>query len=277
MRSKLFVPAARPEFLAKALAGMADAISFDLEDAVPPDAKVAARSRLREFLQSEAVRGSAKTIIVRINAFGSPHFEADLAILRDARVDLINLPKIGDAEEMRAAAAAIERFAPDARLLVNIESPHSLARAAAVANAHPAIAGLQAGLNDLFNPMRIDRADFGNVRSALWQIRMAAGEAGIFAYDGAWPDLRNMEGFRKEACLAASLGFLGKSCIHPDQVAVANKIFDRSDELTRARRIVDAAREAAASGKGAFLLDGKMVDQPEIAHAKALLAAAAES
>jgi citrate lyase subunit beta / citryl-CoA lyase len=274
MRSKLFVPAARPDFFAKALAGEADAVSFDLEDAVPEEGKAASRLRLAEFLASDLVRSSAKTIIVRVNAHATPHFEQDLAALAGAHVQLINLPKIDDPETMREAAETVARFAPDAGLLVNIETARALARAGAIAAAHPRIAGLQAGLNDLFEPLRIDRADLANVRAALWSIRIAAGEAGLFAYDGAWPDLADAEGFRREARLARSLGFLGKSCIHPDQIAAANEIFCDGADVARARRIVAAAQAAAAAGKGAFLLDGKMIDGPAIAQAKSLLAAA---
>lgn len=276
MRSKLFVPGTRPDFFEKALAGEADAVSFDLEDSVPEDAKAAARTQLSEFLGSDPARSTSKTIIVRVNAHQTPHYEEDLRALANKPIDLINLPKVDDQEDLRAAAAMAVSLAHGTRLLVNIETPNSLARAASIAAADPRIAGLQAGLNDLFEPLRIERTDMANVRIVLWQIRMAAAEANIFAYDGAWPDLHDPEGFRREAELALGLGFLGKSCIHPKQVAIANQIFDRSAEVARARRILEAAGKAAADGKGAFLLDGKMIDAPAIAQARSVLAGTEE-
>ena len=273
MRSKLFVPGARPDFFQKALASEADALSFDLEDAVPEEGKASARARLASFLASDEVRASTKTIIVRVNAPSTPFFRPDLEMLADVRIDLINLPKIEEVDVMNAAAELATRVAP-AQLLVNVETPRALARAAAIASAHPAIAGLQAGLNDLFAPLGIERADPANVRVALWPIRIAAAEAGLFAYDGAWPDVSDPDGFCREAKLARGMGFMGKSCVHPCQVAIANRVFESGDALAQARRLVAAAQTAAAQGRGAFLLDGRMIDRPEIAQAEALLAGA---
>lgn len=274
------MPGARPDFFGKALAGDADAISFDLEDAVPADGKVEARGRVAECVASDAARASGKTIIVRVNAPDSPHFADDVAALAVAGVDLINLPKIGDATmlvaaaETVAAAARAHGRAECPGLLVNIETPGAMARAASIGAAHPAVAGLQVGLNDLFASLGMDRRQPNNAHAALFAIRMAAGEAAVFAYDGAWPDVTDEAGFRAEAQMALSLGYLGKSCIHPRQVSLANEIFGRGSALADARRVVEAAAEAAAAGRGAFLLDGRMIDQPHIAAAEAIVAAA---
>lgn len=271
MRSKLFVPGARPDFFEKALIGEADALSFDLEDAVPESGKSAARGRLAGFLASEAVRTCTKTIIVRVNAYETPHFSADIAALAGAHLHLINLPKIEEVEVVKAAAKQIMKIRPHAGLLLNIETARGLSRASEIAAAHDCVAGLQIGLNDLFEPLRVDRTDPWNVRAVLWQVRMASAMADVFAYDGAWPRLDDDDGFRREAEIACSMGFLGKSCIHPRQVAIANEIFDQSHEVAEARRIVDGAKAAAKAGKGAFRLGGKMIDAPAIAQAKAIL------
>lgn len=278
MRSKLFVPGARPDFFAKALAGAADAISFDLEDSVPPDGKAAARARVADCVAGDMARGAGKTIIVRVNGPDTPWFADDLAALATAGPDLINLPKIDDAAAARAAAEAVAAAAGangrdgPVGLLLNIETPRGLARAGEIAAAHPAVAGLQAGLNDLFQPLGIARSP-ANVHAALWRIRLGAAEGGGFAYDGAWPDVADEAGFRAEAELARDLGFRGKSCIHPRQVALANAVFDGGvAAVAEARRIVAAARAAAAAGRGAFLLDGRMVDRPMVERAEALLA-----
>lgn len=272
MRSKLFVPCSRPEFFDKALASDADALSFDLEDAVPADGKTAARERLAVFLDSDAARKTTKQLIVRVNDPRSLDFTADLEALRNRRVDMLNLPKIDSPAGAIAAAKAIEDIRSGrVDLLVNIETPRGLAHAADIARSVPNVMGLQVGLNDLFAAFGADRRDPRNVHAALWQIRLAAAETGVLAYDGAWPDLRDEAGFRAEARTARTLGYAGKTCIHPSQIAAANEIFERDGDLAVARRLIMAARVAAADGRGAFLFEGRMVDRPMIAEAQALL------
>lgn len=278
MRSKLFVPGSRPELFAKALAGPADALSFDLEDAVAENAKDAARAAVAAFLASAAVAASPKVIIVRVNDPASPHFAADLAAVARAGATLINLPKIESASALRAAVAAIEQaqadnaFAPPIPVLVNIETPRALGHAAEIAAAHPRVAGLQLGLGDLFEAEGIDRRDRANVHAAMFAVRMAAAQAGVFALDGAYADLQDDEGYRAEAEMARRLGFLGKTCVHPRQIALANAAFAATEaELAAAQRIVDAA--AQAPQRGVFVVDGRMIDLPFLKRAQALLAA----
>jgi citrate lyase subunit beta/citryl-CoA lyase len=281
MRSKLFVPGARPELFAKALAGEADALSFDLEDSVAPERKGEARALVAEFVGSDAVRQAAKVVIVRVNAPDTTHFYDDMnAVARDG-VALLNLPKIESAPALLAAIAAVERaeaangVSEPIRLLVNIETPKALAHAAEIASAHPRVAGLQLGLGDLFEPYGIDRQDAANVHAAMFAVRMAAAQADVFAIDGAFADIEDAAGFTAEADMSRRLGYIGKSCIHPRQVALANAAFAASDEeLAVARRIVAAAQSAAQQGRGAFLVDGRMVDLPFLKRAQALVAAA---
>ncbi len=279
MRSKLFVPGVRPEWFAKALAGDADALSFDLEDSVPGQRKDEARAQVAEFVRTSAVRAARKVIVVRVNALDTPYFQADLAAMAQPGVDMINLPKIQDAEDVYAAAAVLEcaetanGVSTPIRLLVNIETPRGLRRAAEIGAAHPRVAGLQLGLADLFEPFGIDRRDPANVHAAMYAVRMAAAEADVFAYDAAFADIDDAEGFRVEAQRARRLGYAGKSCVHPTQVALANEAFmPGAKELAAAQRVVDAAREADAQGRGAFLVDGRMVDLPFLRRAEAILA-----
>lgn len=281
MRSKLFVPGSRPELFAKALAGDADALSFDLEDAVAEARKAEARAMVADFVAGAAVAQSAKLIIVRTNAPDSPHFAADLAALARPGVTLLNLPKIESPQALLDAVAALEAaehanaVTHPIGLLVNIETPRALADAARIAAAHPRVAGLQLGLGDLFEPYGIDRADPRNVHAAMFALRMAAAQAGVFAMDGAFAALDDDDGYREEARMARRLGFIGKSCVHPRQVALANAAFAPSEaELAAARRIVEAAQAAGAQGRGAFVVDGRMVDPPFLKRAQALLAAA---
>jgi citrate lyase subunit beta/citryl-CoA lyase len=280
MRSKLFVPGSRPELFAKALAGDADALSFDLEDAVAEDRKAEARARVADFVAGPAVAQAAKLIIVRTNAPDSPHFAADLAALARPGVTLLNLPKIESPQALLDAVAALETaertnaVTHPIGLLVTIETPRALADAVRIAAAHPRVAGLQLGLGDLFEPHGIDRADPRNVHAAMFALRMAAAQAGVFAMDGAWAALDDDAGYREEARMARGLGFIGKSCVHPRQVALANAAFAPSEEeLQAARRIAEAAQAADAQGRGAFVVDGRMIDPPFLKRAQALLAA----
>ena len=123
-----------------------------------------------------------------------------------------------------------------------------------------------------------DRRSAANVHAAMFQMAMACAESGKFAYDSAYPDVAETQGFRREAEQARQLGYVGKSCIHPKQVALANEIFGAAPlDLDTARRIVAAAQDAAQAGRGAFLLDGRMIDLPFVKRAEAVLAAANDS
>ncbi len=278
MRSKLFVPGSRPALFAKALASAADMLSFDLEDAVADADKVSARMQVSAFLQAAPHRVAGKQVVVRVNAWSSSVWEDDLHAVLPLDIDLLNLPKVESPEQLRQAIAEIE--AVEARLgtrhavglLVNIETPRALRHAAAIGRVHPRVRGLQLGLGDLFEPHGIQRAELRNVHAAQYTLRMAAAEADVFAYDAAFPGLDDEAGFLAEAGSARALGYLGKSCVHPRQVAWANEVFAPTQaEVDAARRTVEAAAQA---GEGAFAVDGRMVDAPFLARARAVLAIA---
>lgn len=283
MRSKLFVPGARPELFDKALASPADALSFDLEDSVPESGKQAARDQVADFLARTDISASGKLVIVRTNGTDSPHFSADLAAMAVPGVWLLNIPKIESVAQVRDVVAALEQaeaangVSRPIGLLINIETPRGLRLAAELAAAHPRVAGLQLGLGDLFAPNGIAR-DPANVHATLLAVKMAAAEAGVFACDGAWPDVADADGFRTEAEMAQKLGFIGKSCIHPRQVALANDIFSVPEAVVdEARRIVAAAHQASDQGRGAFLFEGRMIDLPFLRRAEAILAGASQA
>ncbi len=280
MRSKLFVPGARPELFDKAMASQADALSFDLEDSVLEASKEAARAHVAAFLARPDVVGGAKLLIVRVNGTESRHFAADLKAVAVPGVWLLNVPKIESVAQVHEAVAALEKAESDngvrqpIGLLLNIETPRGLRMAAEVARAHPRVAGLQLGLGDLFAPNGIAR-EAANVHGVLLAVKLAAAEAGVFACDGAWPDVADGEGFTREAELAKALGFIGKSCIHPRQVAAANAVFSvPKTRVEEAQRIVAAARQSGAQGRGAFLFEGRMVDLPYLRQAEAIVAGA---
>ena len=275
MRSKLFVPGSRPDLFPKALASAADAISLDLEDAVAEADKVRARAAVSTFLRSEAARASSKQWIVRCNAPDSAHFEADVEALLGSGLDQLNIPKLhGEAhlrETLKRLAALEKRhgLAPAFGVLANVETPGALIEAAGIAAADTRICGLQLGLADLFEELGIARDDAANVHAVLFKLRLAAGRVGLPVIDGAFPHMDDLAGFEAEARMARRLGFAGKSCIHPRQIAIANSVFAPSmQELSWARRVV----EAAAGQAGVFVLDGRMIDRPFIKRAEQLLA-----
>lgn len=282
MRSKLFVPGSRPELFEKALSSQADGLSFDLEDAVAEAKKDEARQTLKTWLQSPPACGSDKLIIVRVNAMDTPHFEQDIAQIVQPGLNMINLPKPDSPEAVLKAIASIEQAekrngvnldgSNPIQLLLNIETPKALRIAFNLASAHPRVAGLQLGLADLFEPASISRSEKFAVHYAMMQVKMASAEAGISAFDGAFANIKDQEGFKAEAAFSASLGYTGKSCIHPTQITMANEAFRPSDAaIAHALKVVQAANEADAKGVGAYVVDGKMIDPPFVRSAQKLL------
>ena len=291
MRSKLFVPGSRPELFDKALSSSADAISIDLEDAVLEARKGEARNTVGAFLRrlgtglsselDAAGAAHGKIVIVRVNAMTTPHFIDDLAAVTWPGLHAINVPKIESSEEVQSVSDTLARLERERGIvrpigiLVNIESPRGLRRAAEIAAAGPRVIGLQVGFGDLFEPLSIDRRDREAVHHVQLAVRFAAGEAGVPAYDGAFANVGDIDGFRAESEHACRLGFAGKSCIHPSQVPVANAVFRPSDEaIGFADRVLAAWVDAERRGLGAITVEGHMVDRPLIERAHTILAAA---
>lgn len=281
VRSKLFVPGARPDLFSKAMASGADAVSFDLEDAVSPDLKPAARAHVACAIRQARELEHCPLLIVRVNGPTTPWYEDDLQAMAAAGPDWINLPKVSSVEGVRRAATTLAQAEEAAgrrspiRLLLNIETATALQQAAALAAADQRTVGLQLGLADLFEPLGMDRNDEANVHAAMFALRMAAASANVLSYDAAYPRYKDADGFLAEARMARRLGFAGKTCIHPLQVPLANDVFGPTpEELAHARRMVAAADAAGASESGVFSLDGVMVDLPYLQRARAVLASA---
>ena len=276
MRSKLFVPGSRPELFAKAMASEADALSFDLEDSVDEARKGQARDALAKFLRT-LPPNCGKVIIVRVNGLDTEHFERDLEAIVGTGLDMVNLPKPESPEDVRACAAALAKAERRAQvepidIRPNIESPRALRLAAEIATASPRVVGLQAGWGDLIEPLDIDRYNPPVIEAIQLQIRIAAGEAGVWAYDGAFANIADPEGYRREAEGARRLGYVGKSAIHPTQVPIANAVFRPTDaEIAHSLKVIEAAETAAAKGIGAFTVSGRMVDAPFVRRAESIL------
>lgn len=278
MRSKLFVPGSRPELFAKAAASEADALSLDLEDAVVPARKDEARQAVAGFLRALPQGSHGKVMIVRVNGLATPLFKPDLAAIVGPGLDVVNVPMVESPDDIHAAAEELERaeraagLGPSVGLLANIETPRGLHAAASIAAAHPRLVGLQIGYGDLFEPARIARDADTALEHVRLVVRFAAAAAGIPCFDGSLADVGSPARCRAEAEAARRLGYAGKSCIHPSQVAIVNTAFSPSPaEIARARKVVEAARAQTDRGTGAFLVEGQMVDGPYIASAQAVL------
>jgi citrate lyase subunit beta/citryl-CoA lyase len=279
-RSKLFVPGNRPELFAKALSSDADAVCFDLEDAVLPSQKIAARNEVRDFLANSP--NTDKELIVRVNGIRSEYFSDDLDAIVNVAVTTIALPKTeapSEIEELAEELSLLEKRHKIGRqiaILPTIESPRGLRHAAAIAEANPRVTDLQLGLADLFYSLGIPHDDQLASHHVRMELRLTAGEAGVGCFDSACLVLGDLARFTEESLAARSLGFSGKSCVHPLQVPIANQVFSPTpEELALSLQIVDAARTASQSGTGVFTLDGRVIDEPVVKHAARLIQIAA--
>jgi citrate lyase subunit beta/citryl-CoA lyase len=275
MRSKLFVPGDRPALFAKAFLLLADAVCFDLEDAVLSEQKSAARHYLKQFLQSNTA--TKPRIAIRVNDVRSPLFAEDMSAVVWPGLALVNIPKTEDPSEVNEVVAMLSKLEQQRgitqpiAILPTIESPRGLRLAHPIAQADPRVIGLQLGLVDLLDVLGISMENKMAVQHLRLQLCLAASEASVPCFDSAFPGFADAEGFAAEAAAARSLGFSGKSCIHPGQIGVANRIFSPSaEEIDAARRMIDAARKAAEE-RGSFALDGRMIDRPILRRAEEIL------
>jgi citrate lyase beta subunit len=278
MRSKLFVPAIRSELFEKALRAGADAVCFDLEDAVPADRKAVARKLLEDFLTGHETT-PPPLLLVRVNPVTSAEFFQDVVSAVWPSVFAITLPKVESADEVRSAADRIAELessrgmAIPIGILPTIESPRGLRLAAEIALSSPRVIGLQIGFADLLEPLGIVSENTFARNQIRLLVRLAAAEAGVDCYDSAYANFKDISGYEKELEAARALGFAGGSCIHPTQVAAANLAFTPTvEEIDYARRVVEAAEQATQRGDAVTTVDGKMIDRPFVLSAQRLLA-----
>lgn len=253
----LFVPADRPQLFAKAAAAGADAVILDLEDAVSDDRKAEARAQVK------AAPDLGLPVVVRCNPPASRHFAEDMAALRDSRFDAVMLPKY----EMRADAEAVLRLVGrEVPIIALVETAAGLLNAFV---AHSLKGASQAAFGSLDFAADIRcRHEFEELRCARSLLVLAARAAGLPApLDGVTLDIRDPQAVARDAAAARQLGFGGKLCVHPAQIAPARAAFRPSpEELAWAQRIV-----AAAASGGVSNVDGTMVDAPVLARARQIL------
>jgi citrate lyase subunit beta/citryl-CoA lyase len=279
-RSVLYVPASNEKALAKIALLACDAVIVDLEDAVAPDEKTAARESLRRFLAGRS--WGEREIAIRVNALATEWGAEDLALAGSLAPDAILLPKVDTPRDLLEANDALdEADVPEAtKLWAMIETPRALLNIGAIAELgrDPSLrlACFVAGTNDLVKDTGVsDTPDRRYLVPWLMQMVLAARAGGIAVLDGVSNDFRDLDAFARQCAEAAAMGFDGKTLIHPAQIEPANKAFSPSVEaIAEAEAIVAAFARAENAGKGVISIDGRMVERLHLAEAERLLAKA---
>lgn len=283
-RSMLFVPGNNPAMVKDAHIYGSDSIIFDLEDAVSPAEKDAARLLVYSALRT--IDYGATELVVRVNGLDTPWFEADVEAMVRGGIEVIRLPKTETAEDIRhleALVAATERAAgiPEGRvkLMAALESPLAIINAYEIARSSPRLIGIALSAEDFVTSMKTNRSPEGvELFEARGRIVIAARAAGVMALDTVFTDINDQEGFLREVRLIKQMGFDGKSVVNPNQIPLVHAAFaPTEDEVRKARRVIEAAREAEARGLGVVSLDGKMIDKPIVVRAERVLALAEAS
>ena len=276
LRSALYVPAANARAMQKAAGLPVDAIIFDLEDAVAPDAKEAARDALAETLRAQDY--GARMRIVRVNGAGTPWHEDDLAAVSRMSPDAVLLPKPGAGADLDALAKRLGGGSGAPALWAMIETPAGVLSASGIAEAAAKAGGggLVMGTNDLAKELGARHVPGrAPMLAALGLSVLAARAHGLTCLDGVCNALRDEEALRAECEQGRDMGFDGKTLIHPAQVAVANEVFAPApEEVDRARAEIEAFEAAQAEGKGVAVLDGRLVESLHVETARATLARA---
>jgi citrate lyase subunit beta/citryl-CoA lyase len=262
IRSVLYAPGNRPELMEKSLATEADAVIFDLEDAVPPGEKQKARKNVVQFMKT----AHAKPVIVRINNPQTYEGQDDLHALHGAHIAAIRIPKCESVEDVQDVG---RHLWGDVALQVAIESARGLIIMEQVATAHPRIISVSLGEGDLRAQLGVSKDhEFEVARFRQLVVSHAAGLGAPMM--SVYPFPRDSEGLRASTLSGKAGGFFGRTAIHPSQVRIINEIFTLSKaEVEDAREMLDAFQKKDAAGSGAFVLsDGRFVDEAVVKAAR---------
>lgn len=266
-RSALYIPGSKDRALDKARGLPVDIILFDLEDAVAPDTKVAARQTLSDALAAGGYGQRQK--IVRINALDTEWGADDAAAVAGMDCDAVLLPKVDSTDDLDALAALI----PNLPIWAMMETPLGILNAQTIA-AHPRLEGFVMGTNDLAKDLNARTRPA--MMTALQHCLLAARAHRITALDGVYNAFKDDDGLAVECAEGRDMGFDGKTLIHPAQVAICNAAFGPSeDEVALAERQIAAFETAEAEGQGVAVVDGKIVENLHVVTARATLAKAA--
>jgi len=269
----LFMPGSNARALEKARGLPADALIFDLEDSVAPDAKDEARQAVAAAVGRGGYGG--RELILRVNGLDTSWAADDLRAAARMKLDAVLLPKVESANDpRRAEALLISAGAPkDLGLWSMMETARAMLHAEAIASATPRLKALVMGTADLSKELHAEETPSREpMVTALGLVVLAARAHGLALLDGVYFDLENADGFERECRQGRALGFDGKTLIHPKTIAAANAVFSpTSAELNRARRVIAAHDAALAKSQGVAVLDGRLVERLHVEAARRVL------
>ncbi len=278
MRTMLFCPASQPKMYINAPIFKPDCILFDLEDSVAFEEKDSARDLLCMAIQM--LDFGESRICVRVNSIRTPFWKDDVKGVVKAGVRFIRLSTCESVEDVETLDYFLTKTEEgeglqkgSVKIQCSIETAKGVLNAAKAIKASSRIISLSFGAEDYTRTMGTKRSRGGfELIYARSFLPVLAAEAGISAIDTVWSDLKDMEGFKREVQTAKSLGFTGKSCIHPSQIKPIHEGFMPSrEEIKHAEKIVGEVNKMRAAGEGVFVVDGKMIDEPVINKAKKVI------
>ena len=271
-RSVLYMPGANERALEKAKTLPADALILDLEDAVAPDAKAAARERVCAAVGSYGSR----EVTIRVNGAGTPWHADDLRAVGEAGPDAVVVPKVNSADEVHAIEKALSHAPDHTAVWAMIETPVAVLNCASIAAASDRLTVLVLGTSDLAKELVAAQVPGrAPLLGPLSMCVLAARATGRVILDGVYNDVRDLEGFVAECRQGRDFGFDGKTLIHPGQVEPCNEVFAPSAaEVAQAHRVIAAFEEARREGRGVATVDGRLIENLHVANAERILALA---
>ncbi len=275
-RSLIFVPGNNSRFLEKAKKLQADIVCFDLEDSVPDNEKIIARKLIKSALKSR--KSYESSIFVRTNSLSSGKIPADLKEVVQKGIDGIVIPKVNNVNDMKKIEKILfglekTRNLKPIQIIPSIESAEGVVNTYTISSFGKRVSAVVFGVFDLLNDLGVEYTkDSEGSKYSRTKIPVDAHAAGVAAIDAIWQDLKDSKGLNKDCKIGKSLGYSGKSIIHPDQISVVHKLFHpNKSEILWAQKVCKIYLESTKKGKGATTVDGKMIDEVHFKQAKVLL------
>ena len=275
-RSLIFVPGNNSRFLEKAKKLQADIVCFDLEDSVPDNEKVNARKLIKSALKSR--KSYESSIFVRTNSPTSGKITSDLKEIVQKGIDGIVIPKVNNIKDMKKIEKILSglekaRKLKPIQIIPSIESAEGVVNTFSIASFGKRVSAVVFGVFDLLNDLGVEYTkESDGAKYSRTKIPVDAHAAGVAAIDAIWQDLKDSKGLEKDCKIGKSLGYSGKSIIHPDQISVVHKLFHpNKSEILWAEKVCKIYIQSTKKGKGATTVDGKMIDEVHFKQAKVLL------
>ena len=275
-RSLIFVPGNNSRFLEKAKSLDADIVCFDLEDSVPDSEKKNARKLIKNALKSRSEYSAE--VFVRTNSPQSGKIPDDLKEIVQKGIDGIVIPKVNNAKEFKKIEKTLSALEKKQKmkpigLMPSIESAEGVYNTYDIASASKRTLAVVFGVFDLLNDLGIEYTKQPEgAKYARAKIPLDAKAAGVYALDAIWQDLKDQSGLIEDCKLGKSLGYVGKTIIHPNQISVTHEAFHpNKTEIEWAKKVCDVYEKSTKKGKGATTVDGKMIDEVHYKRAKSLL------